>query len=55
MPISDVRAAESAGEFVSQRAVRIVLREFPVVIAIVFELREVVGLKGTHEEKEIGH
>jgi hypothetical protein len=40
---------------VSQRAVRIVLREFPVVNTITSELREVVELKGTQEEEEMGH
>ena len=54
-PKHAVRAAESAGEFVSQKTVRKVQREFSVVYVITPEALRGVELKGMREEEEMGH
>ena len=50
-----VRAAESAGEFASQKTIRRVQRGFLEGCAISSEVLSEVGLKGTQEEEEMGH
>ena len=51
---SSVRAAESAGEFVSQKTIRRVQREFSEVHAISSEALREVELRSTQEEEENG-
>jgi hypothetical protein len=51
----DVCTAKSAGEFVSQKIIRKVQREFLEVCTISSEALSEVELKGTQEEEEMGH
>ena len=51
----DVYTTESVGEFVSQKMIRKMQREFLEVCTISSEALSEVELKGTQEEEEMGH